>query len=101
MHDLARLREMVDSNPGQALALADEDGRKNPHGLLQQERESIAIRALVRLARLTEARARAARFLSRYPGGPYSTQVRRLTGLSPDDASPVASPSASAGGHAL
>lgn len=47
---------------GKALALADEHGRRFPRAQLGEEREAIAIQALVALGRNDEAKARAARF---------------------------------------
>ena len=81
MQQVAHLREISEGNPGRAVELADEGNRRFPRGLLHQERESIAIRALVRLGRRNEARARAQLLLDGYPRGPFSAQVRRVTGL--------------------
>ena len=53
-------------------------------GTLAQEREVVAIEALVALARLPEARERAARFSARWP---HSAHARRLAVIL-GDASP-------------
>jgi outer membrane protein assembly factor BamD (BamD/ComL family) len=50
-----------------ALAAADSHARRFPHGQLSEEREAIAIQALVLLHRDTDARARADRFVHTYP----------------------------------
>jgi hypothetical protein len=73
--DLAAERAILD---GARQALEREDGdaalsatadhqRRFPGGLLVQEREAMAIRALAMLGRMSEARARAERFRTHYP----------------------------------
>ncbi|HRG99589.1 MAG TPA: hypothetical protein PLR99_25255, partial [Polyangiaceae bacterium] len=65
-------------DPTVALARASEHARRFPRGALTQEREAIAIEALVKLGRGAEARARADRFAKSFPG---STHQRRLDAL--------------------
>ena len=81
--DIARLRSVSQSDPARGLALAQDGARKFPQGFFSQEREAIAIRALVRLGRVREARARAEHFLSAYPRGPAAESIRASVGLSP------------------
>ncbi len=81
MEHLARLRALQDSDPVQALALVAEGHGRFPHGLFTQEREAIAVTALVRLGRTAEARARAAAFLSAYPRSAFAERIKNLTGL--------------------
>jgi hypothetical protein len=81
MEHLVRLRTLRDADPAQALALAAEGSRRFPAGYFAQEREAIAIAALVRLGRQTEARARAGAFLSSYPRSAFGERIRNLTGL--------------------
>jgi hypothetical protein len=50
-----------------ALEAADRHGRAFPRGQMAEEREAIAVQALVKLERLDEARARGTRFRTRYP----------------------------------
>lgn len=50
-----------------ALAALEQHERKYPSGVLVQEREAMAIRALVMLGRTTDAMARARRFRARFP----------------------------------
>jgi hypothetical protein len=50
-----------------ALAAVERHDREYPTGILVQEREAIAVRALVMLGRADEARARAGRFRARFP----------------------------------
>jgi hypothetical protein len=81
--DIARLRSVARSDPARALLLAQDGARKFPQGFFSQEREAIAIRALVSLGRTSEARARAERFLTAYPRGPAAESIRASVGLSP------------------
>jgi hypothetical protein len=50
-----------------ALAAAREHERRFPDGVLAQEREAMAVRALALLGRTSDARARADRFRTRFP----------------------------------
>jgi hypothetical protein len=68
------------SDPARALAATAEHRRRFPHGVLAQEREVIAIEALQRLGRQAEARARGARFFSRFPDSAYREKVRSVIG---------------------
>jgi hypothetical protein len=60
---------------GKALALADEHGRRFPRAQLGEEREAIAIQALVALGRNDEARARAARFRAVAPNSLFMPAI--------------------------
>ncbi|HMA94796.1 MAG TPA: hypothetical protein VKP30_19030 [Polyangiaceae bacterium] len=68
---LRAARRAVPSDPGRALVLVREHAEKFPEGMLVQEREAIAIDALARLGRTSEARARSAAFSAQFPGSPY------------------------------
>ncbi len=78
---LAETRRALAADPARALALAEQGQRQFPNGLFQEERQAIAIFALVRLNRQDQARTRASRFLARHPTGPFSERVRMQTGL--------------------
>jgi hypothetical protein len=71
-------RQVLDRNPLVALSLCDEHQRDYPRGGLTQERELIAITALLRLGRTASAESRAARFRSAYPSSPYLGRLDRL-----------------------
>lgn len=77
---LARAQSALRSDPGEALSLATEHATSYPGGLLAQEREVIAIEALTRLSRLEEARLRARRFRSVYPGSTHLGRIEVLVG---------------------
>jgi outer membrane protein assembly factor BamD (BamD/ComL family) len=61
-----------------ALALLAECRRLFPRGVLEQERERLAIEALSRSGRGAEAAARAAAFLRKYPDSPHAGEIRGL-----------------------
>jgi RNA polymerase sigma-70 factor (ECF subfamily) len=72
---LTRAQSDLSTDPARALAECDALARRFPHGVLDQEREVVAIDALVRLGRRDEATARATRFDAAYP---QSTHARRI-----------------------
>jgi hypothetical protein len=80
MADLVRLRQLARTDPGGALAAADEGTRRFPTGLFGQEREAIAIGALSQLGRTADAKARARSFLARYPHSPFVEKVEQEVG---------------------
>lgn len=73
--DVASARALLAADPSAALAAADK-----PQGsqTLAEDREIIAIRALVSLGRMAEAKARAQDFLARRPASPFAPSARRL-----------------------
>jgi hypothetical protein len=60
------------------LAAADAHRKKFPSGQLAADREYLAIRALKKLGRDDDARARGEAFLAKYPQSPYALYVRKL-----------------------
>jgi len=72
---LDRARRALASDPGHALALAEQHRRTFSRGILVQEREVIAVEALAKLGRAGEARARADRFLRAFPGSAYRSKL--------------------------
>jgi hypothetical protein len=68
---LERAREAISSDPKRALALTREHARRFPKGILTQEREVIAIDALKRLGKGSEAESRANQFKKTYPGSAH------------------------------
>ena len=75
---LQRSQSALDRDPRAALALAEEHARDHPQGVFAQEREILAIEALLKLRQRPAALARADRFLQRHPESPHSTRVRAL-----------------------
>lgn len=75
---LGRAQDALRGRPEEALALCNDHANRFPAGAFVQEREVIAIQALVETGREGEARARADRFEARFP---HSTHTRRIETL--------------------
>jgi hypothetical protein len=73
---LQRAQSALAGDPARALALTDQHRRSFPAGALREEREAIAIQALRSLGREPEARARAARFETKYPNSVHRSRVQ-------------------------
>ncbi|AKU95649.1 hypothetical protein AKJ09_02313 [Labilithrix luteola] len=69
--------ELRNGKPESALATAREHERRCPTGTLVQERERIAIEALVQLGRIDQARARARAFEERFPSSPHVGRIQQ------------------------
>ncbi len=70
-------------DPLRALALADEHRVRFGAGRFAEEREAIAIEALVRAARSSTARARLHEFVTAFPRSSYRSRLERLVADSP------------------
>jgi len=70
-----RAQRALGARPAEALRALSEHSRLYPRGFFEEEREVLAIQALVALHRVGAARDRADRFRARHPG---STGVRRI-----------------------
>jgi hypothetical protein len=77
---LQRASDAVAAAPELALQLTDEDARDHPAGALAQEREFIAIQALLRLGKRSEARVRAHQFLRDFPRSAHWPRIEALVG---------------------
>src|SRR6185437_12473589 len=77
---LQRAQGALAASPAQALALTREHTARFPGGAFSQEREVVAIQALLRLGQREEARARGARFVATYPGSGYRRRIEALLG---------------------
>lgn len=75
---LARAQDALAASPSVALRLCDEHAARFPRGMLGQEREVIAIEALVRMGRIPEARVRAATFRKLFPRSAHLARIDRL-----------------------
>lgn len=80
---LRRATQALTGAPAQALAMTDEHRRRFPDGVMDQERELIAIRALVALGRSEEARQRGERFAHSHAGSVYRQQIEAAIGKRP------------------
>ncbi len=68
--------ELRAGKPESALTAVREHERRCPTGALVQERERIAIEALVQLGRIDQARGRARAFEERFPSSPHVGRIR-------------------------
>jgi hypothetical protein len=66
---------LASGDAAKAIALTDDHGRRFPRAQLGEEREAIAIQALVALGRNAEARSRAARFRSVAPNSLFMPAI--------------------------
>jgi hypothetical protein len=74
---VAQARRDLATDPARALATTERLSEEFAHGVLVEERQAIAIRALARLGRTEEARRRAHDFLQHHGDGPHADAVRR------------------------
>jgi hypothetical protein len=77
---LERAQDALRSRPADALALCTEHERRFPRGMLAQEREVIAIEALVKEGRIPDATARADRFAAAHPSSTHQRRIDALLG---------------------
>ena len=77
---LERAQDALRASPDDALRLTAEHARRFPNGTLAQEREVIAIDALVRAGHTAEAKARADKFAKTYPQSTHLRRVQLLVG---------------------
>ena len=77
---LQRAQDALGREPARALALCDELARRGDGALLDQEREVIAIDALKRLGRMSDARSRAKRFRAAHPTSSHLGRLEVLVG---------------------
>lgn len=75
---LQRAHAALSASPVEALALTDQHRLQYASGLFAQEREVIAIEALLALSRKPAAILRARAFLAKYPLSPHARRVRPL-----------------------
>lgn len=80
--DVAR-RALAEGKPADALAPLVAHARRFPNGFLVEEREALAINALVGSERYEEARVRAAEFLRRFPGSLLRSSVEAAVAAIP------------------
>jgi hypothetical protein len=75
---LKRSQNALDREPAAALAFAEQHAREYPRGLFAQEREILAIEALLKLRRKPQALDRTQRFMARFPDSPHARRARAL-----------------------
>ena len=77
---MARLRDVKDGDPAQAVALAREGNQQFPAGEGAPERASILIHALAAQGRSAEARGEAEDMVNRYADSDWVREIERFTG---------------------
>ena len=80
---LTRARRLLVTAPAQSLALTEEHRTQYPKGAFAEERELLAVEALVKLARPADAQTRGRAFLRAHPGSAHAERVRILVEPSP------------------
>jgi hypothetical protein len=75
---LAQAQRALRGSPSDALELTALHARAYPAGEFVEEREAIAVEALVALGNKAAARTRGRAFMSRYPSSAYASRVARL-----------------------
>ena len=72
---------LLHHDAAKALALTDEHAKTYPKGVLAEERELLAIEALVALGRRDAANERAAAFRTTYPTSTYGARLDSILGM--------------------
>jgi hypothetical protein len=75
---LSRAHSALALDPAFALTLAHEHRRRFPSGSMDQEREVIAVSALMALGRVDDARQAADRFARDHAGSAYVARIRAI-----------------------
>ena len=78
---LRRARENLDSRPHEAFRLTEQHRREYPNGVFGQERDALAIEALLRAGDVGKARSRAEDFVDTYPSSPHAHRFRETMKL--------------------
>jgi hypothetical protein len=71
-------RQLRSGDPARALQVLEQSAAQFPSGSLAQERSALEIEALVRAGKHTDAKRKAAAFLTQYPESPHSARIRGL-----------------------
>ena len=75
---LERANRALTMSPALALSLIEEHEHRFPSSPMDQERELIAVTALVRLGRVADARQLAEHFAQRHPGSAYVGRIQSI-----------------------
>ena len=77
MNAIARARQLLTSDPDEALELLQNTARSYPHGYFVEERRALTVFALYASGDIPGARQAALVFLRDYPKGLFTDQVRK------------------------
>ncbi len=78
---LRRARAALAARPREAFAMTEQHREHYPSGVFAQERDAIAIEALLRAGDTDAARSLAKRFVSSHPSSPHAHRFRETLGL--------------------
>jgi hypothetical protein len=78
---LRQARAALAGRPREAFALTEQHRQHYAHGTFVQERDALAIEALLRAGELDMARDLARRFVRDYPSSPHAHRFREKMGL--------------------
>jgi hypothetical protein len=78
---LRRARSVLGARPREAFALTEEHRRQYPAGTFAQERDALAIEALLRAGDRGTARDLAERFIEKHPSSPHAHRFRETMGI--------------------
>lgn len=87
---LARAHDALRGSPAESLELCRQHEKKFANGHFSQEREAVAIEALVYLGRRDEAEKRWSSFRTRFPGSSHRVHLESLFAPSPTNSAPPA-----------
>ena len=77
---LSRARRVLTSSPARTLALTTEHAQTYPRGVFAEEREVLAIEALVRAGQTEQAKARATAFTKAHPRSAHLERIGVILG---------------------
>lgn len=77
---LEKAQDALRTRPAEALTITNEHAQRFPSSAFAQEREVIAIEALVKTGRKAEAKKRVERFKARFPGSGHTRRLDTLVG---------------------
>lgn len=78
---LRRARSLLSARPREAFSLTEAHRDAYPNGLFAQERDALAVEALVRAGETDKARSLAERFVRAYPNSPHAHRFREAMGI--------------------
>jgi outer membrane protein assembly factor BamD (BamD/ComL family) len=78
---LAIRKTLLGGDAAMALRMLDRAEAEFPNGALGEEREALAVRALVASGQNEPARKRGEAFLRAFPRSPHASEVRTILGL--------------------
>jgi hypothetical protein len=82
---MQELRVALTTNPPRAEALAHDGRARFPNSPASDERDMLLVIAVFNQGDLVRARVEASRYVTRHPGGRYTKDLVKMTGISPPE----------------